>query len=167
MIKKIVVALDDGDTCDWVFEQAMGLAQTTEATLHLISILTPEGDDSLTFYPYSDRDWASDTKRYRELKTTGFRLLESFGAKAQAVGIKVEVTQEMGTPGPSICQLARIWDADLVVVGSHGRKGLTEMLLGSVSNYVVHHATCSIMVVHQHQISENTLSRQQHPERPN
>ncbi|MGP1384853.1 MAG: universal stress protein [Thainema sp.] len=45
--------------------------------------------------------------------------------------------------------LAKNWGADLIMMGSHGRKGLNEMLLGSASNYVVHHATCSVMVVHE------------------
>lgn len=76
-------------------------------------------------------------------------MLESLADTAKATGIKAEVTQASGTPGPVICQLANTWSADLIMVGSHGRKGLSEMLLGSVSNYVVHHAACSVMVVHE------------------
>jgi nucleotide-binding universal stress UspA family protein len=43
--------------------------------------------------------------------------------------------------------MARSWPADLIVIGRRGRTGLKEALMGSVSNYVVHHAPCTVMVV--------------------
>ena len=48
-----------------------------------------------------------------------------------------------------ITDLAKSWDADLIVIGSHGRKGIGELILGSVSNYVSHHVPCSVLLVHQ------------------
>jgi len=149
MIKNILVALDDGDTCQSVFNRAIELAQPLHAKLNLVSVLMPERDDSLTQAPYSDADWKTYADRYRDLQTAGFRMLESLTAKAQEAGISAAFTQAVGSPGPAICELARTWSTDLILVGSHGRKGLSEMLLGSVSNYVVHHATCSVMVVHE------------------
>jgi nucleotide-binding universal stress UspA family protein len=149
MIKNILVALDYGDTCQSVFNRAIELAQPLHANLNLVSVLRPERDDSLTQAPYSDADWKTYTDRYRDLETVGSKMLESLAHQAKEAGIKVEFIQEIGNPGPVICELAKTWGADLIVVGSHGRKGLSEMLLGSVSNYVVHHATCSVMVVHE------------------
>ncbi len=43
--------------------------------------------------------------------------------------------------------MARAWSADLILVGSRGLKGLKEMFLGSVGNYVTHHAPCSALIV--------------------
>ena len=51
-----------------------------------------------------------------------------------------------GTPEQQIAEKARDWKADLIVVGSHGR-GFWGRLIGSVSNDVVHHAPCSVLVV--------------------
>lgn len=48
-----------------------------------------------------------------------------------------------------ICELARNWNADLIILGRRGRTGLSELLLGSVSNYVLHHAPCSVLTVQQ------------------
>lgn len=149
MIKNILVALDYSDTYQRVFNQAIELAQPLHANLNLLNVLMPERDSSLTQAPYSDGDWEAYTDRYRDLKTEGLRLLESLADETKEAGIKAEFTQEVGSPGPIICQLAKTWGADLIIVGSRGRKGLSEMLLGSVSNYVVHHATCSVMVVHK------------------
>lgn len=148
-MEKILVAIEYGDTCDRVFNQAVELAQKIQANLNLLNVLSPQGDSSLTFSPYSDRNWAIYQQRYREVETGSFKLLNSLVNKAKAMGIQAEWTQEVGSPGPVICQSAKSWGADLIMVGSHERQGVSEMLLGSVSNYVVHHATCSVMVVHK------------------
>ncbi|MEO0408534.1 MAG: universal stress protein [Cyanobacteria bacterium P01_A01_bin.135] len=148
-MKRILVALDYDDTCAGVLEQAIDLAQATQATLNLLSVLAPQTDESFSFSsPYADQDWAASLGKYREAGTASLTLLKGFADKAKAAGIETEVTQDMGNPGSVICKLAKRWDADLIMVGSHGRRGLSEMLLGSVSNYVVHHAPCSVLIVH-------------------
>lgn len=149
MIEKILVAIEDGDTCQHVFNQAVELAQKIPANLNLLNVLSPEGDSTITFSPYSDQDWARYQDRYRQFETASFKLLKELAEQAKERGIQAEFTQETGSPGPAICQLAKTWHADLIMVGSHRRKGISEMLLGSVSNYVMHHATCSVMVVHE------------------
>jgi nucleotide-binding universal stress UspA family protein len=58
--------------------------------------------------------------------------------------VKAEVL--LGNPEQQIVEKARDWKADLIVVGSHGR-GFWGRLIGSVSNDVVHHAPCSVLVV--------------------
>jgi nucleotide-binding universal stress UspA family protein len=63
---------------------------------------------------------------------------------ASDVPVKSQIVQ--GAPDQHIIALAKEWDADLIVVGSHG-KGFWGRLLGSVSTGVVHHAPCSVLVV--------------------
>ncbi|NER79826.1 MAG: universal stress protein [Leptolyngbya sp. SIO1D8] len=157
MFSKILVALDHGDTCEALFKQAITLTQKMNAKLMLLSVLTPEGDEGLTmpsssglaYYSLSANEaiWEMYQKHFEEYETKGLEMLRSFHEEAQAAGVQAEFTQIFGSPGRSICSLARTWEADLVMVGSHGRKGMRELILGSVSNYVMHHAPCSVLVV--------------------
>ena len=153
MFSKILVALDQGDTCTTLFQHAVTLAQSTGAGLMLLSVLELENDGSFATpasygYPLPlgvDRSiWL---ELYREAEAKGLERLRSFADQATAAGVPTEFTQNMGSPGRTICTLAKTWAADLIVVGSHGRKGISELFLGSVSNYVMHHAPCSVLVV--------------------
>ncbi|WP_235111848.1 universal stress protein [Acaryochloris sp. 'Moss Beach'] len=55
--------------------------------------------------------------------------------------------KKFGNPRQEICDFAKEWNADLILMGSRGHSGVKELVLGSISNYVVHHALCSVMVV--------------------
>jgi len=65
----------------------------------------------------------------------------------RARGLKVTAALEMGDPKSRILDVAEEWRADLIVLGSHGRKGLNRFLMGSVSDAVARHACCSVEIV--------------------
>jgi nucleotide-binding universal stress UspA family protein len=69
--------------------------------------------------------------------------------KQQVEGKKVEISSDVliGSPESRIVEMADEIKPDLIVVGSHGYSGWERLLLGSVSDAVVHHAPCSVMVV--------------------
>ncbi|TVQ07976.1 MAG: universal stress protein [Leptolyngbya sp. DLM2.Bin27] len=163
MFSKILVALDQGDTCGLLFQQALTLAQATGAGLMLLSVLEPDYNGSLTtpaYYGYPlplGVDNSIWLELYEEAKAQGLQRLRRFTDQAIAAGVPTEFNQNMGSPGREICAIARAWSADLIVVGSHGRKGISELFLGSVSNYVMHHAPCSVLVVNAQTLSEATV----------
>src|ERR1043166_5027967 len=66
-------------------------------------------------------------------------------------GIPVESSVEMGHPGQHICARTETNGADLVVISTHGRTGLTHVLVGSVAEYVVRHAARPVLVVPAHE----------------
>ena len=66
-------------------------------------------------------------------------------ATALALG-NVELLVQRGDPGPAICELAGELSADAIVMGSRGRGGLRRALLGSVSDYVVRNAPCTVII---------------------
>lgn len=61
-----------------------------------------------------------------------------------------------GSPGEVICWLAASQHCDLIVIGTHGRTGLKHLVLGSVAEYVMRHASCPVL----------TLRKTTHPEAP-
>ena len=73
--------------------------------------------------------------------------LKERGAELAAKGLAVETRVTRGDPRFCILDEAKDWGADLVVVGSHGRSGLSRLFLGSVASHVVAHATCNVLVV--------------------
>lgn len=158
MFKKIIVALDLDETCVALFDKALSLAQTTGAELMLLSVLSPNGDGTLpllsypgmTGYPLTmdETVWSIYQQRYQEHKAQGRSALSRFASQATAAGVATTFAQVTGNPGWTICDRAKTEQADLIIVGSHGRRGLSEILIGSVSNYVTHHAPCSVLVVH-------------------
>lgn len=78
-------------------------------------------------------------------------LLAKIADGLRAKGFKVSTVLKEGDPKSEILLLARKWRADLVVVGSHGRKGLEHFLLGSVSETVARYAPCAVEIVRARQ----------------
>jgi nucleotide-binding universal stress UspA family protein len=72
------------------------------------------------------------------------RLTES--ARERCCSVETEVT--VGYPADELVRLAKERDAGLIVVGSHGRRGLEHVLVGSVSERVMRHAPCSVLIIH-------------------
>lgn len=62
-------------------------------------------------------------------------------------GLSLDTAVSEGDPRTAIVDAAKEWQADLIVVGSHGRTGLTRLVMGSVAQTVVAHAHCSVEVV--------------------
>jgi nucleotide-binding universal stress UspA family protein len=161
MIHKMLVALDNSKGATKVFEQALALAQATGAGMMLFHVLSNEDEGSpqmptLTmreFYPLDGQLFEAYQKQWQIYQENGLAMLRSYTEQATATGVPTEFTQNSGSPGRAVCQMAKTWGADLIVMGHHGRSGLNELLLGSVSNYVMHHAPCSVLKIH-HQLCQ-------------
>jgi nucleotide-binding universal stress UspA family protein len=72
---------------------------------------------------------------------------QSIVQRAKASGADATFLVWEGEPGEAIVAAAESEKADIIVVGSHGRSGVSRFLIGSVSDYVVRHAHCPVMVV--------------------
>lgn len=157
MFHKILVAIDNSGTSNYVFDAAVDLAKATNACLMLLHVLSPYEQgypvmpipSSLVYYPgMQDEAVKAYLEEWEAHKEQGLERLRSLTAKATALGVSTEFTQTPSTPGYAICDLACSWGADLIIMGRRGHLGLKEAILGSVSNYVTHHACCSVLTVH-------------------
>ena len=159
MFDTILVALDTDEDCSSVFHQALDQAMATGAVLKLLSAIMPANNNTMplaAYYPefvgypmtVSNQMWEDCLKRYNIYKKNAKAKLMRLAKQAAAVGIRAEVIQVEGAPGQAICDRAKSDSTDLIIMGSHGRKGLSEIFMGSVSNYVTHHAPCSVLIIH-------------------
>jgi nucleotide-binding universal stress UspA family protein len=155
MYSKILVALDESKLSRKAFQQSLSIAQAFDAELMLLNVVSPleakyQNTVSLIGSGYRG-DGTNETAEaeWQKLVTNRLDYLQSLVNEAEDAGITTDLIQEIGQPSQQICESAKEWQADLIVIGSHGRKGLNELIVGSVSNYVSHHVPCAVLLVHQ------------------
>jgi len=154
MFTKILVPLDRSQQADDVFAKAIKTALDNDSQLMLFTALDWDFHVGLGAFDAIEMEtdlsgaFANFQQSQLEEKLSETRhWLKSYVAQATEQHIPVQSRCAVGHPGPLIRDLAQEWGADLVVLGRRGLGGITEMLLGSVSNYVLHHVACSVLVV--------------------
>lgn len=155
MYKHILVALDSSALSRDIVQQAITLARSVEAKLSLVHVLSSQEVASPTmplipipeYYPsLSVTTLDLYQEEWKRFQQKSMALLESYKAQAAAAGLSVELYQKTGRPGPVICKTAAELCADLIMVGRRGHSVFDEILIGSVSSYVIHHAPCAVLV---------------------
>jgi nucleotide-binding universal stress UspA family protein len=153
MFHKVVVALDYSEFASPIFEEAVSLAKVMGAQLQLIHVLSLEDAPGYQLSLYAEGYYPPLTednlyhREWTEFKNQSLHHLEADVESANVAGVSAEFSQLYGSPGKSICESARHWGADLILMGRRGRTGLSELFLGSVSNYVLHHAHCAVLTL--------------------
>lgn len=153
--KKILVALDRSPQTASVFEQALEQTRPGSALLlaHVVRLQSdiPAGafmgiGTIADVDTYATLKHARQERMQREIKQAQ-AWLQPYYQQAIARHVTTEINCQAGEPSTVICELANQWNADLIVLGRRGYQGIKEVVLGSVSNYVVHHAACSVLIV--------------------
>lgn len=155
MFHKILVAIDHSESSKKIFDESLALAKSTGASLTLCQVLS-QNDENTPELPTTivESYTALDGKRleiYREqwqsYAEQSRERLRSLIKEATIEGVPTNFVQGSGSPGQEICRFAQSLEVDLIILGRRGRSGLTELLLGSVSNYVLHHTSCSVFIL--------------------
>ena len=136
----ILLAVDFSEHGDYVAEKAKSLAYKYQSKLSIIHVL-----DNI---PMPDTNYGTVIALDQD---SGYGLLEVEKTKLKQLGryLGVAIDQQClvwGLPKHEIVAFANEQQADLIVLGSHGRHGLA-LLLGSTANAVLHHALCDVMAV--------------------
>lgn len=160
MFQKILVAVDQSDLAEHVVEAAIAQAKATGGNLLLLHVLNVqekgfpqvEGRTSGNYNPESfDTEVHSYERHWKIYEQMGLNSLQAYRERAIAAGVEAEYTQQtgdlVGNPGEAICATAKEWQADLIIIGHRGLSGVRELIQGSVSNHVFHHAPCSVLSV--------------------
>jgi nucleotide-binding universal stress UspA family protein len=136
--KKILVATDFSSGSDEALDHAIDLAKQTGASLDVVYVLEPIAQELPLGLTPSDGA-AQLATIDRELVTRA--------ARAVNAGLPCRTSMVEGSAATEIVQRARDLAADLIVIGTHGRRGLAHALLGSVAERVVQRAPCPVLTV--------------------
>jgi len=140
--KKILCPIDFSDASRAALETGAELASRFGASLTLFHAYPVPG------YTFPDGSFVASSKMLDELADQARRHLDEWKAIAASLGVAgVEAVTAVGEPAHEIVTWAKDHAVDLVVVGTHGRTGLTHALMGSVAERVVRRSPCPVLTV--------------------
>ncbi len=149
----ILTGIDFSELADRALEQALLLAsERSNAELHVLSLVPPPMalDARYAIPAYGALDEASSLANATErLRVHVQAQLERFGAKHpdRSFPLRVASYAAFGAPALGLAQMASDIGADLVVIGTHNRRGVERLLLGSVAEGTVRYSHCPVLVV--------------------
>jgi nucleotide-binding universal stress UspA family protein len=154
---KILLATDGSKEASLAARTAVDLADKTDSELHVAFVLrTQDAPD------YGTMGFSTDKAHEEEIKRMGQRLLDEQVKRVEEAGGTVAGAHfRMARPDQGILAIGEDLDAGLIVLGSRGLGGVKRALMGSVSDSVVRHAHCPVLVVRR---EEETDQREADPE---
>ncbi|XP_045164882.2 universal stress protein Slr1101-like isoform X1 [Mercenaria mercenaria] len=149
----VLIALDGSETADNAFNWY--LKEMRQPNDYVYGIIVPEfsfsGVSAIKLVgPLADVNALS--AEFQNQYQVVEQLCANYTAKLRSAGVKGQVDSMSGDkPGPTICEQAGKLKASCIVMGTRGHSGLKKLILGSVSNYVLHHAgvPCSVIPLKQ------------------
>ena len=147
MVSKILVPVDGSSTSMRGLAEAIGLVKQVNGTLRLLHVVdellmsdVPLGTD------YYDK-WAESM---REKGKKVLREAQVF-ARKKDVDAEISLVETMGKrAAPAIVEQAKEWPADMIVMGTHGRRGISRLLMGSDAELVLRTSPVPVMLVREH-----------------
>ena len=137
-IRRVLLGTDLGHTTGLATDRAFDLAHRHGAELLVVSVIEPKD--------LRHQSGRQDI-RWDEIRDRRHDAAQALVARGRAAGVTVSFLVWTGDPGDSIVSAAEAENVDLVVVGTHGRGTIGRLLLGSVSEHVVRHAPCPVLVI--------------------
>lgn len=143
MFKHILVPVDGSETAQKAVEKAAGLARAFGSTVTVIYVIDPYPFTGLgSDFAYGQAEYLSAANaEAKEATEAAHKVLTQAG-----VAVSTQVV-EAHTIWRGILETASTQDADLIVMGSHGRRGVEKVVLGSVAQRVLSHAHLSVLIV--------------------
>jgi nucleotide-binding universal stress UspA family protein len=146
MYKRILVPIDGSDTAERGLDEAIALARELKATIRVLNLTSD-------FVLMVEMSTAIDYEKFREgLNQFGQRLLAKASDKAKAQGVATETSLHDlggGRVADAIVEEARKSRCDLIVIGTHGRRGVSRAMLGSDAENVVRNSPVPVLLVRQ------------------
>ena len=136
----ILVAVDGSTEAELAFKKAVNVAKRNYGKLLVAHVIDTRAFQSLSNY---------DTNLAEEAKNNAKEILEEYVNYAKNNGVdNIEYLIEYGSPKTAIAEhLPKKYNVELIMVGATGLTAVERLLIGSVSEYIIRHAVCDILVV--------------------
>jgi universal stress protein A len=142
-VHHVLVPLDFSTYAEQALDYAIALAQKLQARVTLLHVIQPPA-----VVKVEGGIWPSSTF-LQDLEAAVTRDMEGYLARVTAAGLAGEIAVVHGVPFQEILDTAKARQVDLIIMGTHGRTGLSHVLLGSVAEKVVRLAPCPVLVARQ------------------
>lgn len=144
MFDRILLPTDGSDPTESAVTMALGLAETHDATLHVLFVVDPPASVTGVGEGFSGLDNLLDA-----LEEEGHSTTDEIATQASERDIETTAAVRRGNPHDDILSYADEADVDVIVMGTHGRTGVKRALLGSVTEDVVRHSAIPVLTVHR------------------
>ena len=141
-IRRVLYASDFSPASRRAFDTALGIAKSLNARLTIVSVLAP-----VLTVPDQYIDAVTLDQLDKQARRWSSQRLEKLVERARKAGINASAVLRDGDPADQIVRACRASKSDLIIVGTHGRRGLTKFFLGSVAERVVSTAFCPVVTV--------------------
>lgn len=145
MYQRILVPFDGSTTSALGLDEAIKLAKLTGASLRLIHIVDAF---TITTGLVPSAHYADEVSP--QAKEAGEQILEQARTRVEASGVKVDTflfSTLLPRVSETVVEQAKAWKADLIVIGTHGRRGVGRVLLGSDAEQIVRTAPVPVLLV--------------------
>ncbi|GIW24218.1 universal stress protein [Meiothermus sp.] len=142
MFKKILIPTDGSEFGREALEQGLDLAKLSGGE---VTILFAVENPYQTLQSYTTQPLEHAQKLMQNYKTEAKKVLSRISAQAEARGVPTRAVMVEEHPVPAILEAAK--EHDLVVMASHGRKGIERVMMGSVTDKVLHNCSTPVLVV--------------------
>jgi nucleotide-binding universal stress UspA family protein len=137
LFSRVLVAIDGSEPAKKAFAKSIFLSAKCNSKLDVVYVIQCElGGDGATTFEIID-----------ELKRKAMKILEEYKNKAIKNSLQIKTIIKVGDPAKIITDIANSKNYDLIIMGNRGMSAFKELLLGSVSQKVIHHARCPVMIV--------------------
>jgi nucleotide-binding universal stress UspA family protein len=145
MYKRILVPVDGSDTSKKALDAALQMARDNDGIVRIVHLV-----DELAYLSGYDLYGGYSGELIKMMREAGTSILQESLAKAQAANVSADtaILEKFGERlGETVAEAARQYKADLVVVGTHGRRGVGRALLGSGAEQIIRLAPVPVLVV--------------------
>jgi len=135
MVNSILVPTDFSATSDAAVQYATQMALSFGARLYLLHVPGKTGEHFEANFPIG------------QFESTVNERLSSLLTKEELARVRPEYVMRIGSPADEIARYADVCDADLIIMGTHGRSGIAHAVMGSVAEHVLRVAPCPVLMV--------------------